>query len=123
MAKKADNEKKDATAQEDGAEALTLRSYPGAMASVRRIRARAGLGAFALVVLLSLHSGLTLPSATARGLVAGVTVQLAAWKIAVIVWRQLILAQVRAVEEARLERRRQRVQAAAERRAQTARPA
>jgi len=120
MAKKADK-KKDAEAQEPGAEPITLRSHPAAMASIRRVRARAGLGAFALVVLLSLHSGLTLPTATARGLVAGIAVQLAAWKIAVVVWRQIILVQVRTVAEARLERQRQLAQAAAERRAQAAR--
>jgi hypothetical protein len=117
MAKKADKKKASEATEETGAAPITLRSHPAAMASIRRIRARAGLGAFALVVLLSLHSGLTFPSATARGLVAGIAVQLVAWKLAVIVWRQIVLVQVRAVEEAHLERRRRRAQAAAERRA------
>jgi hypothetical protein len=118
MAAKKDKKKKkgdDAAEPQTGAEAITLGSYPAAMASIRRIRARAGLGAFALVVLMSLHSGLTLPSATARGLAAGIAVQLVAWKVAVIVWRQIVLVQLRAAEEQRRERARRRAEAAAER--------
>ena len=116
MAKDAKKKKKDAEAtQETGPEAITLRAHPHAMASIRRIRARAGLGAFAVVLLLSLHHGLTLPSAAARALIAGVAVQLVAWKVAVVAWRQIVLVQVRAAQEAHAERRRQLREAAAER--------
>jgi hypothetical protein len=102
-------------AQPSGPEPVTLRSHPAAMASIRRVRARAGLGAFVLVVLMSRHSGLPLPDATVRGLAAGIAVQLVAWKVAVIVWRQLVLLQVRDLEAAHAERRRERAEAAAER--------
>lgn len=109
MAKKDAKKKQDAEAapQDTGPEPVTLRAYPAAMASIRRIRARAGLAAFAVVLLLSLHHGLTLPAAAARALVAGVAVQLVAWKVAVVVWRQVVLVQVRAAQEAHAERRRQ----------------
>jgi hypothetical protein len=107
--------KKDDAAQEAVAEPITLRSHPAAMASIRRIRARAALAAFVVVLLLSMHKGLTLPSATARALVAGIAVQLVAWKLAVAVWRQVVLVQVRAVEEAHRERRRRLAEAARER--------
>lgn len=115
MAKKKDDDSGRAAAQETGPEPITLRSHPAAMASIRRVRARAGIGAFALVLLLCLHSGLALPNATARALIAGVAVQLVAWKVAVLVWRQIVLVQVRAVEEAHAERRRRLAEAAAER--------
>jgi hypothetical protein len=116
MAKDAKKKKKDSGApQATGPEPITLRSHPAAMASIRRIRARAGLGAFVVVVLLSLHHGLSLPDSAARALAAGIAVQLVAWKAAVIVWRQIVLVQVRAVEEAHAERRRKLREAAAER--------
>lgn len=116
MAKKKDKGgEAEATPQETGPGPITLGAYPAAMASIRRIRARAGLAAFAVVLLLSLHHGLTLPSASARALIAGVAVQLVAWKVAVVVWRQIVLVQVRAAQEAHAERRRQLREAAAER--------
>jgi hypothetical protein len=112
MASKKDKKKKDAeAAATDGApEAITLRSHPAAMASIRRLRARAALTAFALVLLLSLHSGVLLPEAAARALAAGVAVHLAAWKVGVVVWRQIVLVQVRTVEETRRERARERAE-------------
>ena len=111
MAKK---KKSDEAAVADGATpVITLRAYPAAMASIRRARARAALTAFALVLLLSLHSGVLLPEATVRALAAGVAVHLAAWKLAVIAWRQIVLGQVRAIEDARRERARERAEAAA----------
>jgi hypothetical protein len=114
MAKKKDKAKDAEAAVADGVpEAITLRSHAPAMAAIRRIRARAALTAFALVLLLSLHSGVLLPEATARALAAGIAVHLAAWKVAVVVWRQLVLVQVRTVEETRRERARERAEAAA----------
>jgi hypothetical protein len=116
MAKKKDKgAEAQAAAQETGPEPITVRSHPAAMASIRRARARAGLGAFAVVLLLCMHHGLTLPSAASRALIAGVAVQLVTWKVAVIVWRQIIMVQVRAAQEAHAERRRRLREAAAER--------
>lgn len=116
MAKKKDKgADAEAAPQETGPDPITLGAYPAAMASIRRVRARAGLAAFALVLLLSLRHGLTLPNAGGRALLAGVAVQLVAWKVAVVVWRQIVLVQVRAAQEAHAERRRQLREAAAER--------
>jgi hypothetical protein len=113
MAKKKDKATDAEAAVADGApEAITLRSHAPAMASIRRIRARTALTVFALVLLLSLHSGVLLPEATARALAAGIAAHLAAWKIGVVVWRQIVLVQVRTVEETRRERARERAEAA-----------
>jgi hypothetical protein len=111
--KKKSGEAADAAVAEGATPVITLRAYPAAMASIRRVRARAALAAFALVLLLSLRSGVLLPEATVRALVAGVAVHLAAWKLAVLAWRQIVLGQVRAVEDARRERARQRAEAQA----------
>jgi hypothetical protein len=115
MARDKENKDAEAAPQETGPEPITVHSHPAAMASIRRARARAGLGAFVVVLLLSMHHGLALPSAAVRALVAGVAVQLVTWKVAVVVWRQLIMVQVRAAQEAHAERRRQLREAAAER--------
>jgi hypothetical protein len=113
MAKKKKSDEAAEAAADGATPVITLRAYPAAMASIRRVRARAALTAFALVLLLSLHSGVLLPEATARALAAGVAVHLAAWKLAVLAWRQIVLGQVRAVEDARRERARQRAEAQA----------
>jgi len=115
MAKKKKSDEAAEAAVADGApQVITLRAHPAAMASIRRVRARAALTAFALVLLLSLHSGVLLPEATVRALAAGVAVHLAAWKLAVLAWRQIVLGQVRAVEETRRERARARAEASAQ---------
>jgi hypothetical protein len=110
--KKNEQTEPDAPAQDAALAPITLRSHPAAMASIRRVRARAGLGAFLLVLLLSLHHRVAFPGATTRALIAGVAVQLVAWKAAVIVWRQIVLVQVRHLEEAHRARRRERLEAA-----------
>jgi hypothetical protein len=87
-----------------GSQPVTLRTHPGAMAGIRRARARAGLAAFALVLALSLKAHVPAPDAAGRALLAGVVAQLAAWRIAVAVWSQVVrgqLEQARAAHEAR----------------------
>jgi hypothetical protein len=111
--KKKSEEAAEAAVADGGTPVISLRAYPAAMTSIRRVRARAALAAFALVLLLSLHSGVLLPEATARALAAGVAVHLAAWKLAVLAWRQIVLGQLRAIEDARRERARQRAEAQA----------
>jgi hypothetical protein len=49
-----------------------------------------------------------------RALLAGLIGNLAGWGCALAVWRQLVLAEVRLVENARRERRRAQAEAAAE---------
>jgi hypothetical protein len=94
---------------------VTLRTHPGALAGIRRARARAGLAAFALVLLLSLRAHVPAQDAAARALLAGVVAQLAAWRIAVAVWSQVVRGQLEQSRAAHEGRRRAEAAAAAER--------
>ena len=71
---------------------------------MQRWRALGGLIGFGLTLLLSLQAGVPAFDAVTRSLVAGIAVHLAAWAIAVTVWRQLMLAELRAMHDRRLER-------------------
>src|SRR5919109_1718822 len=93
---------------------VSVAAHPRAKASIRRIRARTGLAAFALVLFLSLSSDVSGQEAAVRALIAGIVANLAAWACALAVWRQLVIAEMRVVAEARRERLRQRAEAAAE---------
>jgi hypothetical protein len=104
-----------AAAAPDGPAPVTLASHPGAMAGIRRARARAGLVAFALVLLLSLRAHVPLPDAAGRALVAGLVAQLAAWRVAVAVWRQIVRNQLDHAREAHAGRRRAEAETAAAR--------
>lgn len=91
-----------------GRETITIGAHPRAKASVRRARALGGLLGFTLTIVLSLRAGVPAWDAIARALMAGIAVHLAAWAVAVAVWRQLMLAELHAQHErrqARLERR------------------
>jgi hypothetical protein len=96
-------------------EHVRLSTHPGAVASVKRTRARCGLIGFALVLLLCLKVGVPAWDATVRALIAGIVAQLAGWFVAISVWRQVIRSQVAQAAEAYNGRMRQAHQAAAER--------
>jgi uncharacterized membrane protein YccC len=87
-----------------------VREEPQARSSIRRTKGRAGLIGFCLVLLSSLHHGLTLETALVRALVGGIVFYFIGWAVAVAVWRQLLRARAREViaraVAAREERRR-----------------
>jgi hypothetical protein len=83
---------------------MTIGAHPRARRSVRRARAFGGLLGFLVALVLSLRAGVPAWDATARALLAGVAVHLAAWRVAVAVWRQLMLAELEQVREHRAER-------------------
>ncbi len=90
-------------------EPVRIADHPRASAGIRRARGWAGLGAFALVLLLSMQAGVPDFAALARGLVAGVVGFLAGWVCALAGWRSIVLAELeraRQAHEARLEERR-----------------
>jgi hypothetical protein len=96
---------------------LSIATHPRARASIRRVRARAGLAAFGLVLLLCLNAGVPAADAVMRSLVAGVVSFLCAWAIGLTLWKQLLIAEVRAAYERREQRRRALAAQAAERQA------
>jgi hypothetical protein len=96
---------------------ITIGAHPRARRSVRRARSLGGLIGFAVTLVLSLEAGVPAWDATARALLFGIVIHLAAWRVAVAVWHQLMLAeleQVRAVRAARAEQRADIVRAGAE---------
>jgi hypothetical protein len=88
------------------AKGISVAAHPRARASIRRTRARTALAAFAIVLYLSLDAGVPGQEAALRALVAGLVGNLAGWICALALWRALVLAELRAVENARAERRR-----------------
>jgi hypothetical protein len=89
---------------------IAVTAHPRASRSVRRVRAAAGLAGFLITLLLSLKAGVPAWDATARALVAGVILHLTGWAVAVAVWRQLILAELQAAHDRRVERARARAE-------------
>ena len=83
---------------------ITIGAHPRARRSVKRARALGGLLGFLVTLVLSLNAGVPAFDAVARSLIAGIVVHLAAWAIAVTVWKQLMLAEIQALHERRLER-------------------
>jgi hypothetical protein len=83
---------------------ITIGAHPRARRSVQRARALGGLLGFLVTLVLSLHAGVPGFDATARALIAGIVVHLAAWAIAVAIWKQLMLAELQQLHDRRLER-------------------
>lgn len=98
----------------DAAKTVSVAAHPRARASIRRIRARTALVAFAIVLFLSLQSSVPGQEAAVRALVAGLIGNLAGWACALAVWRSLVLAELKVAAEARAARRRAAAEAAAE---------
>jgi hypothetical protein len=111
-AKKANKKKGDDAVVDDH---VRLSTHPEAVASVKRTRARCGLGGFAIVFVLCLMAGVPAFDATFRALIAGVVAHLAGWYISIAVWRQVIRQQVAQAADAYNERVRKAHQAAADR--------
>ena len=92
------------TVQPVAAAAITIGAHPRAKRSVRRARALGGLLGFLVTIVLSMRAGVPAWDATARALMAGVVVHLAAWAVAVAVAKQLMLAELHAHHARRLAR-------------------
>ena len=97
------------------ATAISVGAHPRARASIRRIRARTALVAFAIVLFLCLNAGVPGQEAALRALVAGLVGNLVGWACALAVWRALVMAELKVATEAYNERMRARAEAAAER--------
>lgn len=81
---------------------LSVAGHPRAAAQVRKAKGWGGLAAFVVTAYLSLSHGATPDVAGMRALGAGVLGYVIAWTCAVMVWRQLMVAEIRAkVERAR----------------------
>lgn len=109
MTKKKDKDAPEAA--ENAVPTVSVAAHPRAKASIRKIRGRTALAAFALVLFLSLNGGVTGQEAVVRALIAGVAGNLVGWACALAVWRQIVVQEVRLVAEARRERARAQAEA------------
>ena len=115
MAKKDDKKPKGGEGKRDAhASAMpSVANHPRAGAQVTRAKAWGGLAGFLLVALLSWRASAPLPDTLLRAIAGGIVAYVATWAGAVLVWRHLVVAELRAV-------RRQRAAEAAARRAAAA---
>ena len=104
MAKKEDKKKK---GDSKGGEALvSISQHPRAKAGIRRVRTRAAFIAFVAVFALNVMGDQALFDAVWRALVAGIVVNIVAWRCAIVVWRHIVLNELQQVAEHRQEQMR-----------------
>ncbi|MCW3023028.1 MAG: hypothetical protein JWR30_2350 [Conexibacter sp.] len=84
----------DAAALEGADGGIRLSAHPRAARQIRAAKGWSGLIAFGVVIYLSRGAGLPFADALLRGVLGGIAGYLAAWAIAVTVWRHLALAEL-----------------------------
>jgi hypothetical protein len=102
MAKKEDKKKGDGK----GEAPVSISQHPRAKAGIRRVRTRAAFIAFVAVFALNLMGDQALFDAVWRALVAGIVVNIVAWRCAIVVWRHIVLNELQQVAEHRQEQMR-----------------
>lgn len=106
--KKKDKDKGEAAAGDPVvATGISISAHPRARVSIRRARTRAALIAFALVLAMGLRGGQPAFDATWRALIAGIVVNVVVWRCAIIVWRHIVISELRAAEDDYDARRRE----------------
>lgn len=93
----------------------SVANHPRAGAQIARAKAWGGLAGFLLVGLLSMRAGVPLPDTLLRAIMGGIAVYVATWVGAVLVWRHLVVAELRAVRSHRAAEAAARRAAAAQR--------
>lgn len=105
---------------------VRIPAHPRAQRAVARSKAIGGVVGFVIGLWLADRAGLPPWDAGVRALAGGIAAYVLVWIAAVQIWRQLILAEYRAVEKRREEarqRHREEVEAMARERAEAARAA
>jgi len=83
---------------------VSIAQHPRAQAGIRRARTRGALIVFALVLALNLIGDQELFDAIWRALLAGIVANVIIWRFAIVIWRHIVVSEVRALEEERLEK-------------------
>ncbi len=108
MSKKADTDAEKTAGKKDkkgkkvkgsGAGGPSVAAHPRASYQVRRAKGWGGIAGFALAAYFSYKAGVPAADLGLRALVAGIVGYMLAWACAVTVWRQLVLAELRAALE------------------------
>jgi len=83
----------------DASGAPSVANHPRASYQVRRAKGWGGIAGFVIAGYLSYKAGVPMFDVGLRALVAGIVGYMLAWMCAVTVWRQLVLAELRAAVE------------------------
>ena len=83
---------------------VSIAQHPRAKAGIRRARTRGALIVFALVLVLNLVGDQELFDAVWRALLAGIVANVVIWRFAIVIWRHIVISEVRALEEERMEK-------------------
>lgn len=98
-----------ATSDSGDAKPYTIDDHPKARRSIENVRSWAALLTFALGSVLSIQAGSTVFDGIVRGLIAGVVMFVLAWGVSLMVWREIVRAEIlRAREQVRERRERAR---------------
>jgi hypothetical protein len=92
---------KKAAGGKSGATLPSVANHPRAGAQIARAKAWGGLAGFLLVGVLSWRAGAPVSDTLLRALAGGVVGYVATWAAAVLVWRHLVVAELRAVRSHR----------------------
>src|SRR3954452_25230620 len=102
MAKEKDKDKGKSEKGEKPELVVSIAAHPRAKAGIRRARTRAALIAFALVLVLNLVGDQELFDAVWRALLAGVVANVVVWRFAIVIWRHIVISEVRQLEDERM---------------------
>ena len=91
----------------------SVANHPRAGVQIARAKSWGGLGGFVLAAFLSWRAGVPAADVLLRALMAGVAGYVGAWACAVVVWRHLVVAELRAVRAYHAARAQRAAQAAA----------
>jgi hypothetical protein len=97
--KKKDKKDKKGKGKADASAGPSVATHPRASYQVRRAKGWGGVAGFGIAAYLSHKAGVPLVDLGLRSIIAGMVGYLLAWACAVTVWRQLVLAELRAAME------------------------
>jgi hypothetical protein len=104
MAKESDKAKGKSEKGDTPELVVSIAAHPRAKASIRRARTRAALIVFALVLALNLYGDQDAFDAVWRALLAGIVANVVVWRFAIVIWRHIVISEVRQLEEERVEK-------------------
>jgi hypothetical protein len=104
MAKEKDKGKGKSAKDEKPELVVSIAAHPRAKAGIRRARTRGALIVFAVVLALNLVGHQLLFDAVWRALLAGIVANVIVWRFAIVIWRHIVISEVRQLEEERMER-------------------
>jgi hypothetical protein len=96
---KAKGDKKGKKGKKGAADGISVAGHPRAAAQVRRAKGFGGVTFFLITAYFSFKAQVPADQIALRALIAGIGGYLLAWMCAVTVWRQLVLAELRAALE------------------------